>query len=56
MAGHDAATRLHLALRRHGVLTVPDSLGRWFLGAARDEAVIEELIAHTDEALATFSD
>ncbi len=47
----DLTAELHLALRRRGVLTMPSPLGRWFLSAAHDDAVIEALIAAASATL-----
>ena len=47
----DLTSKLHLALRRRGVLTMPGALGRWFISGAHDDAVIETLIGATSAAL-----
>ena len=37
-------SKFHLALRRRGILTMPNPLGRWFISGAHDDEVIEALI------------
>ena len=41
----DLSLRLHLALRRLGVLVMPSSFGRLYLSAAHDDAALEALAA-----------
>jgi glutamate-1-semialdehyde 2,1-aminomutase len=47
----DLTGRMHLALRRQGVLTMPNPLGRWFISGAHDDAVIDDLIVAASAAL-----
>jgi len=47
----DLTGKLHLALRRHGVLTMPNALGRWFISGAHDDAVVDTMIDAVSAAL-----
>ena len=44
-------SKFHLALRRRGILTMPNPLGRWFISGAHDDEVIEALICAASAAL-----
>jgi glutamate-1-semialdehyde 2,1-aminomutase len=47
--------RLHAALRRHGVVTMPSPFGRLYLSFAHDDAVEAEMIAAIAAAAATLA-
>lgn len=47
----DLTLKLHLALRRKGILAMPHPMGRWFISSAHDDDVIDELISVTSAAL-----
>jgi len=47
----DLTSKMHLALRRRGVLTMPVPLGRWFISGAHDDAVIDAMIDAASAAL-----
>jgi glutamate-1-semialdehyde 2,1-aminomutase len=51
----DLTMRLHLELRRRGVLTMPLPFGRLFLSAAHDQAIIDEIADKTRDALTAMS-
>jgi glutamate-1-semialdehyde 2,1-aminomutase len=47
----DLTSKFHLALRRRGILTMPNPLGRWFISGAHDDEVIEALMCAASAAL-----